>query len=135
MVASREPDAPQRVRLDRWLWAARFFKTRSLAAQATAGGKVHLNGERVKRAKMVQLGDEVRIRKGTDEFVVIVQALSERRGPPADAARLYAETPESQATRERLAAQRRSEPSFEFKGKGRPTKKERRRLDQWKRRG
>ena len=133
MVARREPDIPRRVRLDRWLWAARFYKTRSLAAAAIAGGKVHLAGQRVKRAKMVQLGDEVRIRKGAYEYAVIVQQLSERRGPPKDAARLYAETPESRAARERLAAELRAQPSFQFKGKGRPTKKDRRLLDRWKR--
>jgi ribosome-associated heat shock protein Hsp15 len=82
MVSQPEPHAPERVRLDRWLWAARFYKTRSLAAAAIAGGKVHLSGQRVKRSKMVQVGDALRIRKGIYEYAVIVQGLAERRGRP-----------------------------------------------------
>lgn len=134
MVSQPEPHAPERVRLDRWLWAARFYKTRSLAAAAIAGGKVHLSGQRVKRSKMVQVGDALRIRKGIYEYAVIVQGLAERRGRPAEAADLYAETPESLAARERVSAELQARRTFEFKGKGRPTKKERRLLDRWKRR-
>lgn len=88
----------------------------------------------MKRSKTVQVGDEVNIRKGMYEYSVIVEALADRRRPPAEAALLYAETPESLATRERLGAEARARPTFEFKGKGRPTKKERRLLDRWKRR-
>ena len=115
-------DGDDRVRLDKWLWAARFFKTRSLAADAIAGGKVQLNDERVKRAKGVQPGDRVRVRLGPYEHEVVVRALSERRGPASEAATLYEETPASVAARERLAVQLRSvthDYSFE---KGRPSK-------------
>src|SRR5215218_1431268 len=86
-----------RVRLDKWLWAARFFKTRSQAAEAIEGGKVQVAGERVKRAKLVQAGDELRIRLGPYEHVVLVRGVSERRGPASVAAQLYEETAESKA--------------------------------------
>jgi ribosome-associated heat shock protein Hsp15 len=79
----------ERVRLDRWLWAARFFKTRALAAAAVAGGKVHVNGTRAKPAKQLQVGDALRIRLGPYEWLVTVRGLSERRGPPKTAHALY----------------------------------------------
>jgi ribosome-associated heat shock protein Hsp15 len=118
------------VRLDRWLWAARFFKTRGQAAGAVAGGKVHINGERAKASKAVRPGDRVRVRVGPYEFDVAVRALAERRGPARAASALYEETPESRAARERLAEQHRLAPSVRFEGKGRPTKRDRRRLDE-----
>jgi len=121
-----------RVRLDKWLWATRFFKTRSLAAEAIAGGKVQVNGERVKRAKPVQMGDEVRIRQGPYEYQIIVRELSERRGPAADAARLYEEKPESRAAREAMALQLRSLHAAFVPERGRPTKKDRRELNKLK---
>lgn len=118
-----------KVRLDKWLWAARFYKTRSLAADAIEGGKVELNGERVKRAKNVQLGDEVSVRVGPYEHVVVVRGLSERRGPASVAQTLYEETPESGAARAKLAEQlRMAPPAFVFEERGRPTKKDRRDL-------
>jgi len=118
-----------KVRLDKWLWAARFFKTRSLAADAVEGGKVELNGERVKRAKNVQLGDEVSVRLGPYEHVVLVRGLSERRGPASVAQTLYEETADSVAARERLAAQLKMAPAaFVYEERGRPTKKDRREL-------
>ena len=118
-----------KVRLDKWLWAARFYKTRSLAADAIEGGKVELNGERVKRAKNVQLGDEVSVRVGPYEHVVVVRGLSERRGPASVAQTLYEETPESGAARATLAEQlRMAPPAFVFEERGRPTKKDRRDL-------
>src|SRR5213592_2937603 len=80
-----------RVRLDRWLWAARFFKTRALAAAAIGGGKVAVGGARAKRAKLLAVGDRLRIRRGPFEYRVVVRALSEHRGPPATAAALYVE--------------------------------------------
>src|SRR5881628_2915534 len=89
-----------RVRLDKWLWAARFFKTRALASEAIAGGKVQVNGDRAKRARPLQVGDEVRVRQGPYEFLVVVRALSGRRGSAAVAAGLYDERPESRAARE-----------------------------------
>ena len=112
------------VRLDKWLWAARFFKTRSLAADAVVSGRVQLNGERVKRAKTVQVGDEVRIRNGAFEQVIHVRALSGRRGGAPEAARLYEETAASRTAREALALQMRSIPGAH--DAGRPSKKDRR---------
>ena len=96
-----------RLRLDKWLWAARFFKTRALAAEAAGGGKVHVNGQRAKPACALQVGDVLEIRKGPYEFVVAVKRLSARRGGGAEAAQLYEETPESRAAREHLSEQRR----------------------------
>ena len=121
---------PGRVRIDKWLWAARFFKTRSLAADAVTGGKVLVGGERVKPAKLLQAGDEVRIRLGAFEHVVLVRQVSERRGPATVAATLYEETEASRAAREKLAEQLRMAPGgFVFEDKGRPTKRDRRELE------
>jgi len=117
------------VRLDKWLWAARFFKTRSLATQAVAGGKVDVNGDRAKPAKPVAPGDEIRLRVGPYEHILIVRDLGERRGPASVAATLYEETAASRAERERLAVQLRMAPAgFVYEEKGRPTKKDRRQL-------
>ena len=122
-----------RVRLDKWLWAARFYKTRALAAEAIAGGKVQVNGDRVKRAKPLQAGDEVRIRQGPYEHLVVVRALSERRGPAAEAVLLYEERPESVAAREAMALQLKSVHSaFVTDLKGRPTKRDRRVTDRYR---
>jgi ribosome-associated heat shock protein Hsp15 len=118
-----------RVRLDRWLWAARFYKTRALAAQAVGGGKVELNGERAKRAKPVGVGDRLRIRRGPFEYLVVVRAVAEHRGPPAAAVGLYHEDAEGKRRRERLAEQLRVAPSLRYEGKGRPTKKDRREIE------
>jgi ribosome-associated heat shock protein Hsp15 len=124
------PQAPGRVRVDQWLWAARFFKTRSLAADAVAAGKVALNGQRVKRAAAVRPGDELRIRLGPYEHIIVVRGLGTRRGPAATAAGLYEETGASREARERLAWQLRHAPApFTFEDKGRPTKRDRRRMD------
>jgi len=117
------------VRLDRWLWAARFFKTRALAAAAVAGGKVQVNGTRAKPAKQLQVGDGVRVRVGPYEWLVNVRALSERRGPPKVAQTLYEESPEGRAARERLAELHKIAPAPTYQGKGRPTKKERREIE------
>ena len=117
-----------RVRLDKWLWAARFFKTRGLAVEAIEGGKVQLNGDRAKRSKGVQPGDVVKVRLGQFEHEVVVRGLSDRRGPAAVAATLYEETEASRAARERLAVQLKSiTHDFAFET-GRPSKKERRDL-------
>ena len=120
------------VRLDKWLWAARFFKTRSLAAKAITGGKVQVNGRRPKRASTLNLGDRVRIRKGPYEFHFLVRKTSEHRGPAAEAVTLYEETPESIRDRERLALLKKAAPKFEFRDRGRPSKKERRQLQRLK---
>ena len=117
------------VRLDRWLWAARFFKTRALAAAAVAGGKVQVNGVRAKPAKLLRAGDAVRVRVAPFEWLVTVRALSERRGPPKAALALYEESPEGRAARERLAEQLKMAPAPAYQGKGRPTKKERREIE------
>lgn len=117
------------VRVDKWLWAARFFKTRSLATEAVAGGKVEVNGERAKPAKAVKPGDEVRVRLAPYEHILIVRALGERRGSATVAHTLYDETPESIAERLRLAEQLRLAPAgFVYEDRGRPTKKDRRDL-------
>jgi ribosome-associated heat shock protein Hsp15 len=119
-------DGGSDTRLDKWLWAARFYKTRSLAADAIVGGKVQVNGDRAKRAKPVQIGDEISIRHGMYETIVRVRALSNRRGSAPEAAKLYEETPESRAAREALAVQMRSMPgSWDA---GRPSKKDRREI-------
>src|SRR2546429_8355446 len=99
------------VRLDTWLWAARFFKTRALAAQAVDGGKVELNGARAKRAKPVQVGDRLRVRRGPFEYHVTVRGLSARRGPPAVAAALDEEDAGRQQARPRPAEPLRNAPS------------------------
>ena len=119
----------ERVRLDRWLWAARFFKTRALAAAAIAAGRVEVNGARAKRAKLVAAGDQLRVRRGPFEYRVVVRVVSEHRGPPAQAAALFAEDAEGRRLRERLAEQLRVSPSLRYEGKGRPTKKERREIE------
>lgn len=121
------------VRLDQWLWAARFFKTRSLAAEAIDGGKVSCNGDRAKRAKTVRVGDEVRVRQHATEWVVRVTGLGVRRGSAAVAATLYEETPASKAAREALALQvKASGPAFRH-GDGKPSKKDRRDLERFRR--
>ena len=122
------------VRLDKWLWAARFFKTRALAAEAIDGGKVHLNGERVKRSKGLKIGDEVRVRLGPYEHRIVVRSTSDRRGPAAVAATLYDELPESRATREALVEQRRMESAFGMEDAGRPSKRDRRQIEQLRKR-
>ena len=110
-----------RVRLDKWLWAARFFKTRSLATEAVSGGKVHVNDARVKPARAVQIGDTLDIRRGPYTATVVVKALSERRGPASQAVTLYEETQDSIDKREQLAS--------------RPNKKQRRHIIRFRRQG
>jgi ribosome-associated heat shock protein Hsp15 len=120
------PEDDTRLRLDKWLWAARFFKTRSLAAEAIAGGKVDVNGDRAKRAKPLQVGDEVRVRIGPYEHHVVVRQLSARRGSASVAALLYEETTASREAREKLVIQMKSTRSLFGAEGGRPSKKERR---------
>ena len=119
------------VRLDKWLWAARFFKTRALAVEAVAGGKVLVNAARAKRAKPIRVGDRIRLRLGPYEYQLTVREVSERRGPPAEAARLYEEDAAGKKAREALTAQHKLLPSPVFRGKGRPTKKQRRDIERW----
>lgn len=128
-----DSDTLSRVRLDKWLWAARFFKTRALAVEAIDGGKVKVNDDRVKRAKQVQTGDRVEIRMGPYLHVVIVRGLSERRGPAAEAIKLYEETPESVVERERVAFQlKAAHVLFVPETNERPTKRNRRRLERFR---
>lgn len=122
----------QRVRLDKWLWAARFYKTRSLAKTAVEGGKVHLNAARVKAAKEVTVGDTLVITRGETVQTVVVEALAERRGSATVAATLYAETEESVEQREALAADRRMRRAGLTVPKMRPNKHDRRRLRELK---
>jgi ribosome-associated heat shock protein Hsp15 len=116
------------VRLDKWLWAARFYKTRSLATDAVDGGKVKLNGAAVKPAKDVKPGDRLHIRSGEQDWEVIVQGLNEQRRPAAEARLLYAETPESAQARAAAAELRKLAPTPQPEQKGRPTKRDRRQL-------
>jgi ribosome-associated heat shock protein Hsp15 len=118
------------VRIDKWLWAARFFKTRALATDAVLGGHVHLNGTRVKPAKDVRVGDVLQVRIGTTQWVVEVREVAEKRGPASVAQALYEETPDSRATREQQRLERRAAPPPLGADLGaRPTKQDRRRLD------
>ena len=116
----------EHLRIDKWLWAARFFKTRSLAAKAVDGGKVHLNGESAKPSRILKAGDELAIRAGELEWVVEVKALSRQRGPAAQAALLYAEREDSRERRLVAMALRKGQPHPAAGVKGRPTKKDRR---------
>jgi len=119
------------LRLDKWLWAARFFKTRGLAQQAIESGRVTLNAQRVKCSHALKPSDAVVVRVGDYQWQVIVKALSERRGPAVEARKLYDETPESRAERERRIELRRwsAEPAAGIKG--RPTKRDRRTLERF----
>jgi ribosome-associated heat shock protein Hsp15 len=119
-------EAPARVRLDRWLWAARFFRSRGLASEAVAGGKVHCNGQRAKPAHGIKIGDQLQILRAEERFEVTVRALEVRRGSASTASGLYSETAESMAARERVREARRLAPAPE-PGQ-RPDKQARRRL-------
>ena len=128
----------EQVRIDRWLWAARFYKTRSQAATAIDSGKVQVNGSRVKRSKLITAGDTVRVSKGELEFELQVLGLSERRGPAPEAQALYQESEASQEARRQIAEQRALERETALAPvpkpvKGRPTKKDRRELAKFKR--
>ncbi len=118
-----------KVRLDKWLWAARFYKTRALAADAIEGGKVEVGGARVKRSKLIQIGDTIRLRLGAYEHIVTILGLSERRGPASVAATLFQETAESKKTREELQFRMKvAAPQFAYES-GRPSKKQRRDIE------
>jgi ribosome-associated heat shock protein Hsp15 len=117
------------VRIDKWLWAARFAKTRSAATELVLAGHVRVGGERVKPAKEVRPGDALEIRLGTARRTVVVKALAERRGPASAAAALYEETPESVAAREQQQLERRLTRPLGSDLGGRPTKQDRRRIE------
>lgn len=121
----------EKLRVDKWLWAARFFKTRALAAEAMETGKVQVNGERVKPAKAIAAGDTLTLRLGPYTHVVEVLALSGKRGPAPVAQKLYRETDESRARRAALAQELKAQPEPSVL-KGRPTKKDRREIEEFK---
>ncbi len=121
-----------RVRLDKWLWAARFFKTRALAAESVDAGRVEVNDERAKRSRLVAVGDRITVRKPPFAQHIRVLGLSETRGPAPVAALLYEETEDSRRTREQLAAQLKLLGPPAFREQGRPTKKNRRLIDRWR---
>ena len=124
--------AGESVRIDRWLWAARMYKTRSQAAAAIEGGKVRLNDARPKTGAPVRIGDVVRVRHGPIERTLRVTGLAERRGRASEAAGLLEETAESLARRRKREAQLKLMPDPTYRGKGRPTKRERREIDRLK---
>ncbi|WP_144631078.1 RNA-binding S4 domain-containing protein [Bordetella genomosp. 13] len=125
--------AHDKLRLDKWLWAARFYKTRSLAAQEVEKGRVLVNGQGAKPAREVRAGDRIVVRRQEHDMEVEVRGLSAVRGPAPVAALLYEETPDSQASRQRAAEQRRLAPEpAQTISDGRPTKRDRRRLSQWR---
>ena len=120
------------IRIDKWLWAARFFKTRSLAREAISGGKVHLNGYRVKPGRALKPGDSLRVQRGEEEYTIVVVELSTRRGPAPVAQSLYEETEESRARREEREEQRKLERRQKATRVKRPDKRQRRRLVRFK---
>ncbi|MGB2271692.1 MAG: ribosome-associated heat shock protein Hsp15 [Pseudomonadales bacterium] len=120
------------VRIDKWLWAARFFKTRSLAKQAIEGGKVHYNGQRIKTSKNVELDAELTIRCGWDEKTVIVKQLSDQRRNATEAAKLFDETAASLALREQRAAERKAASLTMPNYASKPNKKQRRQIHRFK---
>lgn len=121
----------EKFRVDKWLWAARFFKTRSLAADAIESGKVHLNDVRIKPAKQLTVGDRMNIRVGHYQYEIEVLALSKKRGSASIAQQLYRETDQSRQQREIIAAQIKAQPQ-PFYSKGRPTKRARREIQRFK---
>jgi ribosome-associated heat shock protein Hsp15 len=122
------------VRIDKWLWAARFFKTRSAATEAVIGGHVRVNGERVKPSKDVAAGDTVDVRIGDVHWTVVVTGAADKRGPARVAATLYEETPESAAAREQRRLEHKLSRPLGADLGARPSKRDRRRLDQFRRR-
>ncbi len=123
----------EKVRIDKWLWAARFFKTRALAKAAIEGGKVHLGGQRVKASKELKIGSELTIRQGWDEKQIQVDALSDKRRGAPEAAALYTETEQSVIERERRTAERKAAGSSHFPPDQRPNKKQRRQIHRFQR--
>ncbi|MGE5468451.1 MAG: RNA-binding S4 domain-containing protein [Ignavibacteria bacterium] len=120
------------MRLDKWLWAARFYKTRSMASAAVDGGKVRVNHAPVKPAKELRVGDRIHLRAGEQDWEIVVKALNEQRRPASEARLLYDETSESAERRTREAELRRLAPSPSSEAKGRPTKRDRRQLHRFR---
>ena len=134
-VTVSDKDIDAEIRLDKWLWAARFFKTRSLAADAVSGGKVEVNGDRAKPSRIVRAGDTLMIRRGSYEWTVVVKDVSRLRGPAPRAQQLYEETIESASKREAAIDRMKLERPPEFDIPGRPSKKDRRAINRFTKRG
>ncbi len=128
----QKPDDDSKIRLDKWLWAARFYKTRSIAKDMIEGGKVHYEGHRVKASKEVALGATIKLRQGFDEKMVVITGLSDRRGSATQAATLYQETPESLEKRQLNAEQRKALGASVQQTDNRPNKKQRRQMLQFR---
>jgi ribosome-associated heat shock protein Hsp15 len=128
-VAQGTPILPTRMRMDKWLWAARFFKTRAIAAHACELGRIQSNGQAAKPSREVRIGDLLLVKNDSGDFQVEVLVLSEIRGPAAVAQKLYRETDQSRELRIKLAEERKAMPHFEASRAGKPSKKDRRELD------
>jgi len=122
------PEPADKLRIDKWLWAARFFKTRSLAKAAIEGGKVQLEGQRIKVSREISIGDSLKIRQGWDEKIILVKALTNQRRGAAEAQMLYAETTQSIDKREAEAAARKAAGGMLERPSGKPSKKQRRQI-------
>lgn len=130
IAADRSSSDGERQRLDKWLWTARFFKTRPLAVEAITGGKVHVDGQRVKPGRLVQPGTRLTIHKGPLEWQIEIKALSKQRRPASEAALLFDEDEASRLRRQAIVQQRRDEAPAQRPDPGRPTKRDRRRLSE-----
>ena len=130
-ASSNSESTATRLRIDKWLWAARFYKTRAVAKQAIEGGKIHCDGSRVKASKEIGIGTIIQLRQGLDEKTVEVLVLSDKRRGAPEAQSLYQETPASIIAREALAQQRKSQPN-QWASEGKPNKKQRRDIHRFK---
>ena len=124
----KETSELQNIRIDKWLWAARFFKTRALAAEAVKGGKVEVNGQKARPAKTVRVNDELRIRRCPYEYFITVLGITPQRGPASQAVNLYQESPESIQRRETLSLEHKAQVAAGPQFSGRPSKRDRRRI-------